>query len=378
MLYRSLGALVVGVLVSLATTPALAQQEWSFEGDRLLVTNLVGDVVVRGHDGSRIIIRAQPGGDDAAQIRFEVKRGGNAEFHAVYPLAEHREYRYPRRGGSSQFRVESWADESSFLEDLYSDVSGRDRIKIGGDVGGDALEAWVDLEVLVPRDVASRVVLAVGDLEASGVQAAIDLDTHSGPVRAENIGGDTRIDTGSGSVEARAIRGNLNIDTGSGSVEAADVQGDEILIDTGSGKVTLTGASGREIKIDTGSGSVTLEGASARDVEIDTGSGSVRASEIEADNTTLDTGSGSVTLDLIRLSGGQHVIDTGSGGVTVMIPTDASVHVIAETGSGGFNLDVPDAQLRRMSRDHVEVEIGGGGARLEIETGSGSVTLRAR
>ncbi len=355
--YGSVSALAAGALLVLVAAPATAQNEWSFEGDRLLVTNLIGEVTVKGHEGSRIVVRVSPGGDDADLLDFQVKQGGKAEFHVVYPLGESLSYSYPRRGGSStDFRVENWTDESSFLEDIYSDVSGRDRVKIrsSGDV-----EAWADLEILVPQGVETRVVIAVGRLEASNVQAGVDLDTHSGRVKATNIQGDTRIDTGSGSVVATSIRGDLNIDTGSGSVEVSDVEGDDILIDTGSGKVTV-------------------DGAKVRSLKIDTGSGSVRTNEIYADDTVIDTGSGSVTLDLVRLTGGTHVIDTGSGSVTVNLPSDASVRIIADTGSGGIDLDVPNAMLRKASRDHIELEIGGGEARLHIDTGSGGVKIRTR
>jgi hypothetical protein len=357
---RYLSALVAGVLVVMAAAPVQAQQEWSFEGNELLVTNLVGEVTVRGHDGSRIIVRAQPGGDDAETITFEVKEGGQAEFHAVYPLDQTTEIHYPRRrGGSSEFRLESWTDESSFLEDLYSGISGRERIRIGGDVGRGALEAWTDLEILVPRGVDTRVAIVVGEIKAMNVEAGVDLDTHSGKVTAENIGGNTRIDTGSGSVDVTGVLGDLWVDTGSGSVEAANIEGDDI-------------------HIDTGSGSVTIDGGSAASLEVDTGSGSVRTNDISCDRAMIDTGSGSVTLDLVRMGTGNYVIDTGSGGVTVNLPADASVHVIAETGSGGINLDVPNAMLRRMSRDEIELEIGGGDARLQIDTGSGGITLRTR
>ena len=78
------------------------------------------------------------------------------------------------------------------------------------------------------------------------------------------------------------------------------------------------------------------------------------------------------------MGGGDYVIDTGSGGVTVTMPADASVRIIAETGSGGIDLDIPNAMLRRMSRDEIALEIGGGDARLEIDTGSGGITLRSR
>ncbi len=357
MRYRTLSMALAGVLVLLAVGPAPAQQEFSFEGDRLLVTNLAGEVTVRGHDGSRIVIRATPGGSDAGTLDFQVKRGGAAEFHVVYPLNQSQSIRYDRdHGGSTQFRLRSWSDESSFLEDLYSHVSGNERIEIGR--RGD-LEAWADLEILVPRGVATRVKLAVGQLKAMNVQAPVDLDTHSGPVTAENISGDTHIDTGSGSVAASTIRGSLNVDTGSGRVEVSDVEGDEV-------------------SIDTGSGSVTVERARASQLEVDTGSGSVRTTEIYAGESNIDTGSGSVTLDLMELEGGDHMVDTGSGGVTIILPANASARIFAETGSGGINLDVPDARLRRMSRDLVELEIGDGRANIEIDTGSGGIKIRTR
>jgi hypothetical protein len=357
MKHRWLTALAAVALVVLAARPALAQNEWSFDGDRLLVTNLIGEVTVKGHDGSRIMVRAQPQGDDARLLDFQVKQGDRAEFHVVYPFQQSLSYSYPeRRGGSTETRVENWVDESSFMEDLHSGVSGRDRIRIR-DSG--ELEAWADLEILVPRGVESRIVLAVGEIRASNVEAALDLDTHSGPVHAENIRGSTNIDTGSGKVVAMSITGNLNVDTGSGSVEVSDVEGDDVRIDTGSGAVTADRIRGRELKIDTGSGSV-------------------RTTEVYTEDSVIDTGSGSVTLDLLQLSTGRHVVDTGSGGVTVTIPANASVRIIADTGSGGIDLDVPNAILRRASRDHIELEIGAGDAALEIDTGSGGVKIRTR
>ncbi len=357
MRYRTLSTALAGALVLLAVGPAPAQQEFSFEGERLLVTNLAGEVTVRGHDGSRIVIRATPGGSEGGALDFQVKRGGSAEFHVVYPLDQSQSIRYDRdHGGSTQFRLRDWRDESSFLEQLYSSVSGSERIRVGprGDV-----EAWADLEILVPRGVATRVKLAVGQLKAMNVQAPLDLDTHAGPVTAENITGDTRIDTGSGSVAANTIRGNLNVDTGSGRVEVGDVEGDEVMVDTGSGGVTV-------------------ERARARRLGVDTGSGSVRTAEIYAGESNIDTGSGSVTLDLMELQSGTHVVDTGSGSVTIVLPANASARIAAETGSGGINLDVPDARLRRMSRDLVELEIGDGRANIEIDTGSGGIKIRTR
>lgn len=352
---RILGSMLVGALTAVAAQPSLAQQEWSFEGDQLLVTNFIGEINVQGHDGSRIVIRARPGGADSDMLDFQVKRDGRAEFHVVYPLGESTRYRSDLWHGQTQFRLEGWTRDSDFLSEIYSGISDRERIEIGRS----GIEAWADLEILVPRGVATRVKIAVGEIRARDVEADLDLDTHSGPVEAHNIRGDTRVDTGSGSVEVSAIRGYLDVDTGSGSVQAADVEGDWVRIDTGSGRVTL-------------------DGAKVGNLEIDTGSGSVRTSNIETSAANLDTGSGSVTLDLARMGDGDFIIDTGSGGVTVNLPTDASVRITAETGSGGINLDVPNAMLRRMSRDEVELEIGDGRASLHIDTGSGGIRINNR
>lgn len=353
-------------LISLASALALlapssslrAQQEWTLEGDALVVTNLVGEVEVRGHDASEIVVRARPGGRDADRIRFELGRGDRAEFHTVFPLDETRQFVYPRmRSGRTTFSIESWRRESSILERLLSGLYGRDRIEVRGSGGG--LEAWVDLEILVPNDVATRVHVGVGELTATDVEAPLDLDSNSGIVRARNVRGELRIDTGSGSVQAEQIRGDMNIDTGSGSVVVKDVQGDDVRIDTGSGRVEATSIVARRLLIDTGSGAV-------------------RTADADLDESTIDTGSGSVTLSLVRLDSGSHVIDTGSGRVTIEIPADAAARISAETGSGTIRLDVPSARMHRMSRDEVEVEVGDGRARLRIETGSGGVTIRSR
>jgi hypothetical protein len=354
---RSVSPTLAVVLLLAAAGTARAQQEWSFEGTQVFVSNIAGEITVRGHDGPRIVVRAQPGGSDAERLDFQVKEGGRAEFHVVYPLHETQRISYPRSGGGhTQFDVDSWIDASAFLREIYSEVSGGDRIEVGD---RDGLEAWADLEILVPRGVPARVRLAVGRLEASDVEGDVDLDTHSGPVRATNIRGDTRIDTGSGSVNVNTVRGDLLVDTGSGSVDAADIEGSALTIDTGSG-------------------SITVDRARAREVKLDTGSGAVRTSQIDAESTLIDTGSGSVTLDLVRMGAGDHVIDTGSGSVTVNLPADASVTIIADTGSGGITLDVPSARLRKMSRDHVELEIGDGRARLAIDTGSGGIRIESR
>jgi DUF4097 and DUF4098 domain-containing protein YvlB len=74
---------------------------------------------------------------------------------------------------------------------------------------------------------------------------------------------------------------------------------------------------------------------------------------------------------------GDFLIDTGSGGIELRIPRGAGADFQAETGSGGVDLDLDDGvQLRTKQRDEAAFSIGGGGARVTLDTGSGAIRIR--
>ncbi len=193
-----------------------------------------------------------------------------------------------------------------------------------------------------------------------------------GEVDARDVDGDLVIDTGTGRVTAVDIRGALEVDTGSGSVMVRGVNGD-LNIDTGSGRVEVNDVRGREIGVDTGSGSVRGGNLTADVLVIDTGSGSIEIDAVTSRDVMLDTGSGSIdvelTTDVDRLEA-----DTGSGGITVRAPANLGATVDIETGSGGIDLDFP-VEVRSVRRDHVRGTIGDGRGEINIDTGSGSIRL---
>ncbi|NNF14069.1 MAG: DUF4097 family beta strand repeat protein [Gemmatimonadetes bacterium] len=193
-----------------------------------------------------------------------------------------------------------------------------------------------------------------------------------GEVDARDIDGDLLIDTGSGGVTAVDIAGALDVDTGSGSVMVRGVVGD-LNVDTGSGRVEVSDVRGREIGVDTGSGSVRGGNLTGDIVVIDTGSGSIELESVTSRDVMLDTGSGSIdvelTTDVDRLEA-----DTGSGGITIRAPAELGATVDIETGSGGIDLDFP-VEVRSVRRDRVRGTIGDGRGEITIDTGSGSIRL---
>jgi hypothetical protein len=337
---------LVWVAAVLVAMPVGAQEVERVSGRSVAIYNLAGRVeVVRG-SGSDVVVRIDRGGRDAGSLTVETGQiRGRETLRIVYP---DNEIVYPEMGRGSNTSL-SVRDDGTFSD--RGDSRG-DRVRIRG--RGDGLEAWADLVIEVPdgRDV--EVNLAVGEVEADGVDGNLSIDTGSGAVTAFDIAGSLEVDTGSGSVTVRGVEGDLFIDTGSGRVEASEIRGREIEIDTGSGGVRGYGLSADVIGVDTGSGSIDLEGVSAAEVTLDTGSGSI---DVE------------MLTDVDRLDA-----DTGSGSITVRAPAGLGATVDIETGSGGIDLDFP-IEVRSVRRDQVRGIIGDGRGEINIDTGSGSVKL---
>jgi lia operon protein LiaG len=193
-----------------------------------------------------------------------------------------------------------------------------------------------------------------------------------GRIEATNLDGDIRLDTHSAPVMASDIRGSLDVDVGSGSVDLSRVTG-TLRVDTGSGGVKVNDVDSDVIDIDTGSGGVSGGSITAATIGIDTGSGGIELDNVAGDRLAMDTGSGHVRLTLTRVP--QHIdVDTGSGGVTIRAPNGLNAMIELETGSGSIETDFP-ITIQRHSRDHVQGQIGDGSGRVTIETGSGSIRL---
>jgi hypothetical protein len=193
-----------------------------------------------------------------------------------------------------------------------------------------------------------------------------------GDAEARGLQGEIKVHTGSGSVEATDVSGSLSLDTGSGSAHVSNVRGD-LTVDTGSGSVTVRDVSGGSVSLDTGSGGVRGGGIEASSLRVDTGSGSIDFDEVSCPDVVLDTGSGGV--DLVLLTDVERLdVDTGSGSVTIHAPESLGGEVDIETGSGGIDLDFA-VEVRRVRRDHVTGTLGDGRGRIRIDTGSGTVRL---
>ena len=348
------GWLVLGPGTALAEE---FQESLSLDAETLIVTNLVGKIEIRGHSGDDFRVEVHVRGEDASRenIHIESDEGRRATVDVVFPLRDEREYVYPELGHSeTSFSLHRGTQgEGGWLHRLFGAVGG-DRVRVRG--SGRGLEVWADLEILVPAGGGVRVYHGAGDIVATNVTGDLLLDSQSGTIEAEDVTGEFTADTGNGHIGVRNMTGEVNCDTGSGHVE-------------------MIGVRGPVVHVDTGSGNVELRDVACEDLSVDTGSGTVHAYEIAAEEANIDTGSGGVSAEFVHMGRGDFVIDTGTGGIHLILPADASADIVADTGSGRIDIDVADAEIRHRERDEVALRVGRGDARVQLDTGSGSISI---
>jgi len=337
---------VVWTLVALIALPAIAAAErLTFDSDKVSIYNLVGEVDIVRSDGETYV-EIEREGDDAGDL--EIHRGtykGRQTLQIYYPARRVRGIKF---GSRTTLRVD---DEGRFGDGSVDRGKGH-KVTIGG---GGGMDARAHLTIGIPDGGDLAVYLAVGSMEANGVNADLRLDSASADVLTSSTKGSLLVDTGSGSVGVKMADGDLAIDTGSGDVFVTEQAGGNLLVDTGSGSVVVRETKAERIGVDTGSGSVTLTGLESSDVMVDTGSGRV---------------------DLELLSDVERIhVDTGSGNVTMKVPDDLGAEFYLDTGSGRIRIAAQVDDLRQSRRSASGV-LGDGRGRIGIETGSGNVTIR--
>jgi lia operon protein LiaG len=203
-----------------------------------------------------------------------------------------------------------------------------------------------------------------------GKQVALYLAV--GKVNVVNVEGDLQLDVAAAPVTTSNTRGDLRIEVGSGEVQVTQSRGD-LSVDTGSGAVSVSDVRGEQVSIETGSGEVTTSDVRTSQLSIDTGSGDIRVSKLMASQVSLETGSGAVMADV---SGEVWNVDveTGSGDITLRVPPTVGAEVDIETSSGDIETDF-EVSVTRHARDHLTGRIGDGRGKIDIETGSGGIKL---
>lgn len=207
----------------------------------------------------------------------------------------------------------------------------------------------ISYDIQVPADVRLHSRTGSGHIKIARVNGPVDASTGSGGIDIDEVASDARLQTGSGSIVINNVAGTVRAHTGSGSIG-----GDRI--------------GGKTASAPAGASSFANSGRSYLDFE--TGSGNIRLQNI-AGELKAHTGSGSIEAQGQQT--GDWDLNTGSGGIRVRLPESSKFNLMARTSSGSVSTDFPLTIQGTVNRHELSGSVNGGGPRLELHTGSGSI-----
>ena len=201
------------------------------------------------------------------------------------------------------------------------------------------------------------------------METRVESRTGSGSQTITDLAGPVDLSTGSGGVVLRGIQGDVRASTGSGSMQIEDVAG--FVGHTGSGGITANRVRGA-VQARAGSGHIDVEQTGEADVDVETGSGGI---DVSGARRALRARAGSGTIEVEGRPAGNWNVETGSGGIRIDLPEDSAFELNVRTGSGSINTTHPVTVAETTSRTRLRGTVRGGGARVDLSTGSGSVQV---
>lgn len=194
----------------------------------------------------------------------------------------------------------------------------------------------VDYRISVPRSLA---------VELDGMYTDISVDGLRGSVEAETLQGDVTVKGGRKSVKVSTTSGKLLVDGAQGRIDAT----------TAAGEIRFVNVSG-DVTAESAGGDIFFENANASSVDVGTTGGRIRY-----DGAFTKTGT--------------YLFGTYSGSVTLVLPDGTSASLTLSTIHGSVLNNMSGEMQRLESSEHHKVELGGGGAVVEVETFGGRIAV---
>lgn len=177
-------------------------------------------------------------------------------------------------------------------------------------------------------------------------------------------------------IEVRLPRRNFVFDIGERRVQI-DIhmpRVGKVALRTGDGRISVNHLKG-EMDFYSGDGRLEIEDVDGT-LRAHTGDGSIRVSG-RFDDLAVTSGDGRVSLQVRPGSRVQRSweVRTSDGSVDLAIPADLAADLDLHTGDGHIALNVPVTVEGRLDRQDIRGKLNGGGNRLVVRTGDGSITV---
>lgn len=195
----------------------------------------------------------------------------------------------------------------------------------------------VDYQLTVPKWMSLELTGVSTDIEVSGSQSEINV---------QSVSGDVMVSGGAGFVTAASVSGDVSVEGARGKIECSSVESD-VHVRTSSGAVAASSVNG--------------------DVGLE---------DIDSDDVEASTIGGGVTYDGTIKDGGSYKFSSTNGDVSMAVPTRANATVSISTYNGEFESEFPVTFTGTKHRKQFTFMIGSGTARIELESFQGAIQLR--
>ncbi len=357
-----LARLTFAFLTALFLAPALLQADETVrilkaeltgaEASHFAVENLLGTMRISVGSGAAVTVTATVYGEsaelaDAVRLERMAGQGGAATLRVRYPYDKVSTFRYREPSDRDDSNFGGWASSSDYDYDGH-----RVRVSRGR---GKWLHTDVEIQVPAGQIDASFRNLA-GLLEAEGLKGQIRFGVSSADLRLSRLDGAIELDGSSGDVRARDIKGSWKSDFSSGDTD-------------------LDGFVGESLSFQASSGDVVLRSIRAKKADFESSSGDVRLVDADLEEFSASATSGDVSFDAAGSALKQVRITTSSGDVSLRLPSNASFDIDASQSSGEMEVGFSDGTAVRHRDTVVGYRRGSGGARIQVRTSSGDLSV---
>lgn len=153
-------------------------------------------------------------------------------------------------------------------------------------------------------------------------------------------------------------------------------RGTRLAASSGNGDVTVSVAA-RDLSASSGNGDVRITRA-AGPVRAKSGNGDI-AVETSLGPVQASSGNGDVRVSMDRVDDSTDMeLSSGNGDIVIEVPERFRATLDASTGNGSIRTDLPIQIEGRITKQRVRGAINGGGRRLRLSSGNGSIEVRAR
>lgn len=195
----------------------------------------------------------------------------------------------------------------------------------------------VTYTLTVPADMPLEVEVIQGDVDVAGTRAGMDIQSIHGNITVVGGADVVALESVQGMVKVNGARGRVNAASVNQGIELTDIRGD-IQAEAVNGPIHMRGIDAGRVSAETVNGSVSYEGAIRND--------------------------------------GWYRFSTHNGGIDLTIPAGVGATFTASTFNGTLHTAFPVTLHEAKEGKEFTFTLGSGGARIELESFNGTMTIR--